>query len=69
MRAEFEAALAESENTRTAVHGALAGSSDFCALRKACRKLREGMQVAKNRHLELYARKLEELAKAGDMRG
>ena len=38
-------------------------------VRTACRKLRGVMQVAKDRHLEVYSGKLEEFTKAGDMRG
>ena len=43
MRAEFEEAWTEKEESRKAVHGTVAGSSAFRALRKACRKLREIM--------------------------
>ena len=66
--AEFEKAWTEREEARTAVHGALAGGSSFCALLKACRKLRD-MQVAKGRYLEVYACELEEFTLAGGMRG
>ena len=43
---KFKEAWAEREGARKAVHGTLAGGSDFRALRKACRKLREIMQAA-----------------------
>ena len=43
MHAEFEKAWTEREEARKAVHGTLAGSSAFRALRKARRKLREIM--------------------------
>ena len=48
---EFEEAWTERGETRKAVHGTLAGGSAFCALRKACRKLREIMQAAEDRYL------------------
>ena len=48
---------------------ALAGGSAFRALRKACRKLREVMQAAEDRYLEVYAYELEKFTLAGDMRG
>ena len=51
MRAEFGEAWTEREKVWTAVRGALAGGSTFSALRKACRKLREIMQVAEYRGL------------------
>ena len=51
------------------MHGTLAGGSAFRALRKAYRKLREIMQVAEDRYLEVYACELEEFILAGDMRG
>ena len=60
MHAEFEEAWTEREETRKAVHGTLAGGSAFRALRKACRKLREIMQAAEDRYLEVYACELEE---------
>ena len=47
----------------------LAGGSAFRALQKACRKLREVMQAAEDRHLEVYACKVEEFTLAGDIRG
>ena len=59
----------EREEARKAVHGTLARGSAFCALRKACMKLREVMQSAEDRYLEVYAYKLEELTLARDMRG
>ena len=40
IRADFEEAWTEREETRTAMRGALTGSSSFRALRKAGRKLR-----------------------------
>ena len=51
------------------MHGTLAGGSAFRALRKACKKLREIMQTAEDRYLEVYACELEEFTIAGDMRG
>ena len=66
---EFEEAWTEREEARKAVHGTLAGGSAFRALRKACRKLRETMQAADDRYLEVYACELEELIVAGDVRG
>ena len=69
MNPEFEEAWTEREEARTAVRGALAGSSSFRALRKACRKLREIMQAAEYRYLEVYACGLEGFTKAGDMKG
>ena len=50
-----------------AVCGFLAGGSP--ALRKVCRKLREVMQTAKDRYLEVNAGELEEFTKARNMRG
>ena len=60
---------AECEEPWTAVRGALAGGSAFCALWEACRKLREVIQTAEDRYLKLYACRLEEFTKAGDVRG
>ena len=51
------------------VHGTLAGGSAFRALWKVCRKLREIMQAAEDRYLEVYAWELEEFTLVGDMRG
>ena len=51
------------------MHGTLAGGSALRALRKACRKLREIIQAAEDRYLEVYACKLEEFIVAGDVRG
>ena len=52
------------------MHGTLAGSSAFRALRKACKKLREIMQATDGRYLEVYACELDEFTLAGDcMRG
>ena len=51
------------------MHGTLAGGSAFRALRKACRKLRETMQAAEGRYLEVYNCELEEFIVAGDERG
>ena len=69
MRDESEGAWTEREEARKAVHGTLAGGSAFRALRKACRKLREAMQAAEDRYLEVYACELEEFIVAGDVRG
>ena len=69
IHAKFEAAWTEREEARTAVRGALAGGSAFCALRKACRKLREVMQAAEDRYMEMYACELEKFTKARDMKG
>ena len=68
MHAEFKEACSEREKVWTAVRGHLAGGSAFCALRKACRKLREVMQAAEGRYLEVYACELEEFILAGDMK-
>ena len=51
------------------MRGALAGDSAFCALRKVCRNLREVMQAAEDRYMEMYTCKLKKSAKAGDMKG
>ena len=69
MHAGFEEAWTEGEEARKTVHGTLAGGSAFRALWEACRKLREIMQAAENRYLEMYACELEEFTLAGDMRG
>ena len=69
MHDEFDEAWTEREETRKAVHGTLAGGSAFRALRKACRKLRETMQAAKDRYLEVYACELDEFIVAGGIRG
>ena len=69
MHAEFEEAWTENEETRTAVRGALAGGSAFRALRKAYKKLREVMQAAEDRYLDMYACELEDFTKAGGMKG
>ena len=69
MHAEFEETWREREEARKALHGTLAGGFAFRALRKACRKLREIMQVAEDRYLEVYACELEEFTLAGDMTG
>ena len=47
----------------------MAGGSAFRALPKACRKLREIMQAAEGRYLEVYTCELEKFTSAGDMRG
>ena len=52
----FEEAWTEREEARKAVHGTLAGGSALRALRKACRKLREIIQAAEDRYLEVYWR-------------
>ena len=54
MRAEFGEVWMETEVARTLVRDALAGGSAFRVLRKACRKLREVIQAAKLRYLEVY---------------
>ena len=69
MHAEFEEDWTEREEARKAVHGTLASGSAFRALRKACRKLREIMQAAEDRYLEVYACELEEFILAGDIGG
>ena len=69
MHDEFEEAWTEKEDARKTVHGTVAGGSAFRALRKACRKLRETMQAAEGRYLEVYACELEEFIVAGDVRG
>ena len=69
MHDEFEEAWTEKEDARKAVHGTVAGGSAFRALRKACKKLRETMQAAEGRYLEVYACELEEFIVAGDLRG
>ena len=51
------------------MRGALAGGSVFYAWWKAFRKLREVIQAAEDRNLKMYACRLEEFTKAGDMRG
>ena len=69
MHDEFEEAWTEREEARKAVHGALAGGSAFRALRKTCRKLREAIQAAEDRYLEVYACEVEEIVVAGDLSG
>ena len=71
MHDEFEEAWTEREETRKAVHGTLAGGSAFRALRKACKKLREIIQAAKDRYLEVFACELEEfiIARYGHLKG
>ena len=66
MHDEFKEAWTEREEARKAVHGTLAGGSAFHALGKACRKLRETIQAAEYRYLEVYACKLEKFIAAGD---
>ena len=66
---EFEEAWTDREEALKALNGTLAGGSAFCALRKACRKLRETIQAADDRYLEVYACELEEFIAAGDLRG
>ena len=46
----------------------MAGGSAFRTLRKACGKLRDVMQAAQNRYLEVYACAFEGTTKAGDMK-
>ena len=50
------------------MHGSLAGGPAFRALRKAYRNLREIVQAAEDRYLEMYACELEEFTLAGGMR-
>ena len=69
MHDEFEEAWTEREEARKEVNSTLAGGSAFRALRKACRKLKETMQAAEDRYLEVYACELEEFIVAGDVRG
>ena len=68
MHDEFEEAWTEREEARKAVYGTLAGGSAFRALRKACKKLREIIQAAEDRYLEVFACELEEFIVAGDFR-
>ena len=51
------------------MRGAMNGGSAFRALRKACGKIRDDMQAAQDRYLEVYACELEGFTKAGDMKG
>ena len=67
MHDEFEEAWTKREEARKAVHGTLAGGSAFRALRKACRKLRETIQAAEYRYLQVYACELEGFIAAGDL--
>ena len=69
MHDEFEEAWTEREEARKAVHGTLTDGSAFRALRKACKKLREVIQAAEDRYLEVFACELEEFIVAGDLRG
>ena len=69
MHDEFEEAWTEREEARKAVHGTLTGGSAFRALRKACKKLREVIQAAEDRYLEVFACELEEFIVTGDLRG
>ena len=50
------------------MRGALVGGSAFYAWWKAFRNLREVIQAAENRHLKMYACRLEKFTKAGGMR-
>ena len=47
----------------------MADGSALRALRKACKKLREIIQAAEDRYLEVFACELEEFIVAGDLRG
>ena len=67
MHDEFEEAW--TEEARKAVHCTLAGSSALRALWKACKKLRNVIQAAEDRYLEVFACELEEFIVAGDLRG
>ena len=69
IHAEFEEAWTEREEARKAMHGTLAGGSVFRALLKACRKLREIIQAAEDRYLEVYAYELDEFIVTEDVRG
>ena len=69
MHDDFEEAWTEREEARKAVHGTLAGGSAYRALRKAYKKLREIIQAAEDRYLEVFACEFEELIVAGDSRG
>ena len=69
MHDEFEEAWTEREGARKAVNRTLAGGSAFRALRKACKKLRDIIQAAEDRYLEVFACELEEFIVAGDLRG
>ena len=69
MRDEFKEAWTEREEARKAVHGTLAGGSALRALRKACKKLREIIQAAEERYLEVFACELEVFIVAGVLRG
>ena len=68
IHAEIEEAWTEREKTRKAVHGTLAGGPAFRALQRACRKLREIIQGAEDRYLEVYACELEVFILDGDIR-
>ena len=65
----FEEDWTEREEAWKAEHGTLAGGSAFRALRIACKKLREIIQAAEDRYLEVFACELEEFIVAGDLRG
>ena len=69
MHDEFEEAWTGREEARKVMHGTLAGGSAFHGLRMSCRKLRETMQAAEDRYLDMYACDLEEFIVAGDVRG
>ena len=69
MHTEFEEAWAERDEAWKAVHGTLVGGSAFRGLRKACGNLREIMQAAEDRFLEVYACALEEFTLARGVRG
>ena len=45
MHDEFDEAWTEREETRTAVHGALAGGSTFRVSRKTCRNIEQSLRV------------------------
>ena len=51
------------------MHGTLAGGCAFRALRKACKNLREIIQAAEDRYVEVFACELDEFIVAGDLRG
>ena len=68
MRAELEKTWTEGEEARTTVRVTFVSGSAFRALRKVRRKLSGVMKTAEDRYLEVYADKLEEFTKAGDMK-
>ena len=51
------------------MHGTLAGGCAFRASQKASKNLREIIQAAEDRYLEVFACELEEFIVVGDLRG